>query len=211
MEQNVDDLLKRDGRAWRYDLPARQGPSDLHNSAPTHPRLGASVAAVIATMLVMGIIGAGALWATEPRSMPHPNTDSALSIDITTAAVDDLKLSTAWRTKPAYPAHVLSDIHWTAQTLSMPWKLSDLSQDRQTLIINYAAGDGSCVRPSGIVVNQTSSYVAVEVISTFDPSGVCPASLLVERAMIRLGKPLGSRELLHAQVSRQYANSAALL
>lgn len=114
---------------------------------------------------------------------------------------------TAPATPPAFP-------HATPGTLpllqkppshgatSLPWSLQTIAADRRDLTIVFPA---SCVTIAGAQVAETSADVTVTVWGVTG-SGACAASLRLQFATISLSRQLGSRTLLHAPPSKQWAS-----
>ena len=85
---------------------------------------------------------------------------------------------------------------------SLPWSLQAIAADGRDLTIVFPA---SCVTIAGAQVAETSADVTVTVWGVTG-SGACAASLTFQFATISLSTPLGSRTLLHAPPSKQWAS-----
>jgi len=94
------------------------------------------------------------------------------------------------------------------QYSAMPWKFQALSADQRTITIIYVAGDGSCVRPVGVVVAQSKNFVALSPYSSTNADHACADMLVLARATVTLSAPLGSRELLHPVIDPAWQSAA---
>lgn len=67
----------------------------------------------------------------------------------------------------------------SGRSLSMPWRLSAIHDTAKTIEIYFAEGDGSCVVPQGVHVEQTSTSVTIEAVSnqTASAGEACPSVL----------------------------------
>lgn len=94
---------------------------------------------------------------------------------------------------------------------SMPWRFVGLRDGGQVLDIVLVAGDGSCVTPAGVTVDESTSRVIVTALSRTDRSQrACPSDLILARDLVTLSSPLGSRGLYHAPVSPQWSSPGYL-
>jgi hypothetical protein len=217
MNDEIDNLLIQDARLWQGrvatstaadSLPSVILPSPAsHASASRRRQLPVILlAAALTTVAAVIFIDAG-LHTTSG----HGRVESAGGIDISGATVDSLQLSPNWLGRPAEPARIVA-ASTAGGNLGMPWRLSALSPDGRSITINYVAGDGDCVTPTGIAVDEASSYVAILPISSHDTKQTaCASTLAVERAVIQLANPLGQRRLLHPVPADAYSSAASML
>ena len=137
-------------------------------------------------------------------------TNAAPRLSLSGAARDALTPSTGTEDHPALPAHVISSPKIDNETwLSMPWKFRSISPDGRTILIAYVAGDGDCVKPAGVVIDQRKSLIAIEVVSRADLTRqACPSVLIPGRATITLDAPVGTRTLMHVLTSPSWRSGS---
>jgi hypothetical protein len=88
----------------------------------------------------------------------------------------------------------------------MPWTFVSLAADGRTIKVTYDAGDGDCVQPVALEVDQTATQVTVAAWSksTARAGQACADPLVQAAGSITLDAPLGDRTLLHAPISKAF-------
>ncbi len=216
---DVEELLTEDGRRWRAAIDAgsdtapfdgtegqmRAGATVVRldpaaDRSPQRWHITAVAAAVVAAVMVLAGL---AVWHVN-----HGGAPAAAGLNLSGAVRDPLTPSTGTEDHRALPAQVIPAPRIDNETwLSMPWKFRSISPDGRTIVIAYVAGDGDCVKPAGMVIEQQKSLVAIEIVSHQDLTRqACPSVLIPGRATITLDTPLGSRTLLHVTVSPSWRN-----
>jgi hypothetical protein len=90
----------------------------------------------------------------------------------------------------------------------MPWKLTAASADSNMIGIYYTLGPGAgCIDLRGVYIKETATSVLIDVAAEQTGSGPCTARLQLGRSNVGLGRPLGSRDLIHAEVSSDWQNA----
>jgi hypothetical protein len=150
--------------------------------------------AVLASLFL--VAGLGAACSSSPPSAPTSGTSDGGVVTLRAAAA-----------RIALPPARILDASQTSGLTSMQWRLTAVDDQTGTISVIYVAGDDSCVKPKGIYVYQSNAAVVVEVLSkTTSGRSVCTDALVVGRNVITLGRPLGSRSLLHARVAGEWSN-----
>lgn len=134
-------------------------------------------------------------------------------LDYVTAATADALRSVS--VPPDLAARITRPVHLVADppaqgATSMPWRL--VSYDGTEVRIVFAAGDGDCVLPHGVQVLQTGAAVMLTVWSRTNVSRTsCPSLFVGGEGTVTLDALLGSRQLVHARLSRSWAQTAHAL
>ena len=93
----------------------------------------------------------------------------------------------------------------------MQWVFVGVTTDDLGVQIIFVTGDGSCITPTGILVTETETSVTLASTGTTDKSAkACPARLKSAAGTVRLRTALGSRSLIHAAVSPDWAKPMPL-
>jgi hypothetical protein len=107
---------------------------------------------------------------------------------------------------PAKPAKLLKSGDTVGLT-SMPWVLTSISHERDSITVAYVAGDGDCFTPVGFLVQQHDESIEVSAVSRQGVGPACADKLVLGRATIDLPKALTTGvTLLHAPVARAWDN-----
>lgn len=211
MSTDIDDLLRRDGAAWRAEID-----TSAQDDEPMRPRevVGLDtprrrrlpVVALVAA--AVAVIALGGLWLGGQRHGSQAG-QSGTSLPTAGATTDPLRPSLPRDLRVTLPLHpAVTAAPSTVPRISMPWKLSAIDNAHKTLAIYYVTGDGDCYRPAGVAVAQTARYVEIQVLSTAEPHRTaCPTLLALGRAVVTLNAPLGHRTLLHASVDKNWKTS----
>jgi hypothetical protein len=81
----------------------------------------------------------------------------------------------------------------------MPWRLAAVDPAAPSVTVDYVTGDGDCVRPVGLRVQESSTAVVLTLLSRTDPRRQsCATRLVVARSVVPLQEALGDRRLVHA-------------
>lgn len=154
----------------------------------------AIAAAVVATIVVLSSCS------SQPSlAQAEPSTG-------VTDAGSPVRLSSGARHTPLAVATLLTSTQASRLT-SMPWILTARDDKTATIELLYVAGDGDCVKPRGLYLRQTTTYVLIEVLSaTALNRTACASPLTIARSLLQLAVPLGSRSLIHAKVSREWSS-----
>lgn len=151
-------------------------------------------AAVVAACLAGGLAGCG----TNPQlalvGTPTPDPLTATATAPTPAPGVIAPTPGPLRVLTGPPSHGAT---------SLPWSLQQLGADGRTLTIYFPA---SCVAIAGVQLTETTSAVTLTVWGVTG-SGACAASLAYGFGAVTLTAPLGDRALLHAPVSRGWAET----
>lgn len=212
MVVDVDKLLRADATGWQNEIDQTVSdpmttevpPSELVHRLPLRTeehhrgRLAGSVLAV--AVLVMILAAAWFAIARRPGSAPstlRPAATPSTSVDPKTPQPPRNLPALGEKPTPATSAELNS------KSLSMPWRLSAIHDTAKTVEIYFAEGDGSCVVPQGVHVEQTSTAVTIEAVSNQSASAgeACPSVLKTGWATVQLTSALGDRALLHPAVA----------
>lgn len=209
---DVDKLLRADAAGWQNEIeqavpgsaPSEVSPSEfvhrltLRTDEDHRGRLAGSVLA--AAVLVLILFAVGFAVAKRPGSAPstlRPAATPSSSVDPKRPQPPRNLSAVGMRPTPATSAELDS------RSLSMPWRLSAINDKAKTVEIYFAEGDGSCVVPQGVHVEQTSTSVTIESVSnqTASAGEACPSVLKIGWVTVQLTSALGDRALLHPAVA----------
>lgn len=212
MVNDVDKLLRADAADWRTEIDRavpRPAPSEVSSSEFVHRltlrtdehhrgRLAGRVFAATVLVLILSAVGFAAF--RRPSSAPstlRPAATPSSSIDAKMPQPPRNLAALGEEPTPATSAEL------DGRSLSMPWRLSAISDTAKTVEIYFAEGDGSCVVPQGVHVEQTSTSVTIEVVSnqTASAGEACPSVLKTGWVTVQLTSALGERALLHPAVA----------
>ena len=209
--QRIENALEADGQRFRAAI--RSSSTVVHfrlsEGRPIsrgRQRRGAllvSAASLLAILCVAvgAVITSSGSTKDAPGGLPAASDSSSQD-----AGAPDAGPVTLLAPRTPVPA-VTIDASTAAASVSMPWALTTEPGPSTTLNIFFLSGDGYCTSNVGFYVRETPESVYIEAASNDLQNGrACPANELTGVAAISLNAPLGSRQLLHAQVSPDWVN-----
>lgn len=212
MAVDVEKLLRTDAADWRNEndqalsgsVTIGASPSELVHRLPLRTdedhrgRLAGSVLAAAALVLIVAAVGFAV--AKRPSSAPstlRPAATSSTSVDPKEPQPPRNLSALGMRPTPA------TSVEPDSKSFSMPWRLSAIHDGAKTVEIYFAEGDGYCVVPRGVHVEQTPTSVTIGAVSSQSVSAgeACPSVLKIGWVTVQLTSALGDRPLLHAAVA----------
>ncbi len=214
MAVDVEKLLRADEAGWRNEndqalsgsVPTGVSPSELVHRLPLSTlsrdedhrgRLAGSMLAAAALVIILAVVGFAV--ARRPGSAPstlRPAATSSTSVDPKRPQPPRNLSALGMRPTPA------TSVELNSKSFSMPWRLSAINDTAKTVEIYFAEGDGTCVVPRGVHVEQTPTSVTIDPLSHQDSvQTMCPSVLKIDWVTVQLTSALGDRALLHAAVA----------
>lgn len=216
MANDVEKSLRTDGARWRDELTERESGEITTESAPSEHLVrlpldtsarqsGRRTAVALAAAAAVLILSSVAFIATRHRTTAPP---AAQPTPTASSSIDPKQpqqpLNLAARGEKPTAA---KSAEATTTSLNMPWRLSAINDAARTVDIYFVEGDGDCVLPQGIQVDETPTSVTIDALSSqlSSANSSCASLLKTGWATVRLKSALANRVLLHPAVASGWA------
>jgi hypothetical protein len=204
---DIDSRLARDAALWQERIDTAS------TGRPPRQRSRRALLTPLLSAAAVGILAAGAagLIAHQTASQAGPSSAGPAATNsgpTGSPRADDLRPQVVQAPLPQQPSPARLITGDPLRMVSMPWRLAALPDGGGSVDLLAMVGDGTCTVPVGVQVAETSDTVQVWIWSRQRAGrGDCAAQGQLQRLLVPLKQPLGSRTLLHAPVSSGWANA----